>query len=376
MPIYKTGKIKNGLQKYIVRINYFDDSGQAKQLTRVAYGSGVAKDLETALIDELKNKKEKSIKKMTALTLFNKYAEVKKYELRKSSFAIFQGIFKRYILPMFENYYIDKISVATIQDWKVYMEKKRLALSTKKKAFTYFNSMIKYAIKMEYLQKNPLSKIGNFKETLNVRTKMNVYTPQEFKKFITSAKEIATEKERTTKDLSEWNYYVFFNIAFYTGLRKGEIHALKWSDIEGICLSVNRSISQKLKGGDVETAPKNKSSIRTLQMPLPLIEVLGEQKKRQQLLHNFTDDFRICGNVRDTTLKKRKDRYSTTAGLKIIRIHDFRHTHASVLAYSKINIQEVARRLGHARVEITWNTYCHLYPGEEERAVTILNNLT
>ena len=86
---------------------------------------------------------------------------------------------------------------------------------------------------MEYLNKNPLTKIGNFKDILNIKSEMSIYTPQEFKKFIETAKEIAEEKEESQNDLSEWNYYVFFNIAFYTGLRKGEIHALKWSDIDG-----------------------------------------------------------------------------------------------------------------------------------------------
>ena len=63
------------------------------------------------------------------------------------------------------------------------------------------------------------------------------------------------------------------------------------------------------------------------------------------------------------------------AGLDIIRIHDFRHSHVSVLANEMINIQEIAHRLGHARIEMTWNTYSHLYPQEEERAVNILNDI-
>lgn len=54
-------------------------------------------------------------------------------------------------------------------------------------------------------------------------------------------------------------YYVFFAIAFYTGLRKGEIHGLKWDDISGDYLSVKRSITQKLGNGDRETPPKNRS---------------------------------------------------------------------------------------------------------------------
>lgn len=67
--------------------------------------------------------------------------------------------------------------------------------------------------------------------------------------------------------------------------------------------------------------------------------------------------------------------YAKLAGVKRIRIHDFRHSHASLLANEGINIQEIARRLGHSKVEITWNIYSHLYPHEEERAVKILNKI-
>lgn len=357
-----------------MRINYFDDSGQPKQLTRIAYGANAAKDLELCLLDKTKNKGEQTTKKLTVQELFDEYIEVKKYELRKTSILRIQEIYDYYILPTYRNHYIDRITVKTVQEWKMSMGKKKLALNTKQKAFIYFSAMINYAIKMEYLQKNPFTKIGNFKDTLNIKPEISIYTPEEFKKFITSAKEIAEIKEKSQNDLSEWNYYVFFNIAFYTGLRKGEIHALKWSDIKGSYLSVKRSITQRFKGSGAETAPKNPSSIRTVQMPLPLIEILNEHKKRQELLKNFTDNFRVCNSIKNTTIERKNRIYSTRVGLKAIRIHDFRHSHASVLANNNINIQEVARRLGHKRVEMTWNTYCHLYPKEEEKAIAILNS--
>lgn len=61
---------------------------------------------------------------------------------------------------------------------------------------------------------------------------------------------------KNSDKITNWDYYVFFSIAFYTGLRKGEIFALKWSDIDDEYLSVTRSITQKLKGEDRETPPK------------------------------------------------------------------------------------------------------------------------
>jgi len=154
---------------------------------------------------------------------------------------------------------------------------------------------------------------------------MNIYTPEEFKKFITAVKEIAEEKEKTNNDLSEWDYYVFLNISFYTGLYKSEILDLQWSDIDGSCLTISHRISYRSKEDDFTRIPRRSLSAgkKTVQVPLPLMEILEEHKQRQQLLNNFNEDFRICNNLSDIKLQKRIDLYSSLAGLKRIRIHDF-----------------------------------------------------
>lgn len=84
----------------------------------------------------------------------------------------------------------------------------------------------------------------------------------------------------------------------------------------------------------------------------------------------------ICGTnkpLRVLRIQKRNVEFSQLAGVKTIRIHNLRHSHASLLANEGINIQEVVRRLGHSDVE---NTYSHLYPREEERAVAIIDKIT
>ena len=87
---------------------------------------------------------------------------------------------------------------------------------------------------------------------------------------------------------------------------------------------------------------------------------------------------RVCGGFKclhDSSLSNKNIRFANEAGLEPIRIHDFRHSHASLLANEGINIQEIARRLGHSNIEITWNTYSHLYPREEERAIAVLDKI-
>ena len=371
-------KNKDGLQKYNVRVNYISDDGKPKQLTRTAYGLEAAKDLERRLDIEIKIKGEKPTSKMTIQQLYDEFIAVKKPEVRETTVEKHETNFRLHIQPTMGSIRIDKLTIPMLQEWKNYIEQKGFALKTKTHAFSTFRAMFNYAIRMEYIGKNLLNTVGNFKAAFEIVPEMDIYTAHEFTQFISVAERLAKEHQSKHHDLSEWEYYVFFNIAFYTGLRKGEIHALKWSDLDGAYLSVKRSITQKLKGADRETPPKNKSSVRTLQMPLPLIRVLEEHRKRQEKLEHFTEDFRVCGGercLRDSTLQNRSKRFAELSGLKLIRIHDFRHSHVSVLANEGINIQEIARRLGHSRVEMTWNTYSHLYPREEEKAVEILNSI-
>jgi len=379
MPVYKINGIKkDGLQKYKVRINYISDDGNSRQLTRAAYGLDAAKDMERKLTDEVKSKSENSVKKITVQQLFDNYSAVKKYEIRETTLDKYERDFNAHIRPTMAGASVEKLTVAKLQDWKMLVESKGLSLKAKKSIYGIFRAILNFAVTMEYIVRNPLTKVGNFKETSTIKKEMSIYTAQEFKKLSTTAKVIAAERQLKDRDLSEWDYYVFFNIAFFTGLRKGEIHALKWSDVEGSLLHVRRSITQKLKGDDRETAPKSNSSIRTLQIPLSLIQILKEHKERQKQLEHFTNDYRICGGercLRDTTIQNRHKHYASLSGLKVIRIHDFRHSHVSVLANEGINIQEIARRLGHAKVEMTWNTYSHLYPREEERAIDVLNRI-
>ena len=261
-----------------------------------------------------------------------------------------------------------------MQNWKLDISKLGLAIKTRQNIYGEFRSMLNYAVRMEYISKNPLLTVGNFKdayEVSNSKDKIQYYTVDEFKLFIKQAELNAIESDK-------WDFYVFFNIAYFTGLRKGEINALKWSDIEDNILNVKRSIAQKLKGEDRETPPKNKSSYRSIQIPTPLMIILKQHKEKQSTLEGYSENFRVCGGekcLRDTTLSNKNISFAKKADIRTIRIHDFRHSHATLLANEGINIQEIARRLGHSKIEITWNTYSHLYPREEERAIEILNRI-
>lgn len=382
MPIYKADGKKNGLQKYRVKVNYTDpNTGKANQIERVAYGLEEAKETERRLSHEVKEVKHNNI---TVQQLYDEYKSVQKYKLREQTYDKVVKRLDTYVIPDFSNIQLKKLTIHNLQKWKLKIEESTkengepFSLDYKKNIFSDFRTMLSYAVKMEYIPTNPLSRLGNFKDANSLKKKMDFYTSDEFKSFIKVARRTASDIEQKSGSMYEWNFYVFFNIAFFEGMRKGEINALKWTDIRDNTIHITRSIAQKLKGGDRETPPKNKSSVRSLLIPAPLQKILAEHYERCKLLNGFTDDWRICGGeicLRDSTIENRNIKYAKQAGLKKIRIHDFRHSHASVLINNGINIQEIARRLGHSNVEMTWNTYSHLYPKEEERAINILNTI-
>ena len=143
MPIYKSQGKKDGLQKYLVRINYGDN----QQLTRTAYGLEQAKDLERKLSLEMKNSDNKPAKKMSVGELFDEYISAKKYEVKETTVDKAIRDFNYYILPKFKDIRIDKLTPATLQEWKLEMEQKGLAYRTKKQAYGDFRACLNYAVK-------------------------------------------------------------------------------------------------------------------------------------------------------------------------------------------------------------------------------------
>lgn len=374
MPLYKTKVKKDGLQQYLVRVNYTDSFGKAHSLTRHAYGLAEAKQMEQDITREYCSEKP-AVTRMTVQQLYDEYILAKETEVRATSLVPIKNCLAKGTLPYLADKRLDKLTVPTLQSWKNDIAVINVSISTKQNYYAELRQMLNYAVKMGYIPKNNLTIVGNFKKDTQALPKeeLHFYTPDQFKKFIAVAREQAEKKDT----INDWSYYVFFFIAYFTGARKGEIYALKWSDIKGHTLSISRSVNQKV-GRIVETLPKNSSSIRTLQIPMSLEAVLNEQKERQMQDENFTEDYRICGGIdciRDSTVCNKGFDFADKAGLPHIRLHDFRHSHASLLASEGINIQEIARRLGHSNVEMTWNTYSHLYPHEEERAVSVLDKI-
>lgn len=183
--------------------------------------------------------------------------------------------------------------------------------------------------------------------------------------------------------------FIAFFLALTTGMRQGEILALKWSDVDfdSKVLYVNKSLSKGEKGHELMD-PKTASGKRRITLDDETLEALRQHKINQHkeklkagpLYKN--EDFVIASTVGSFVNPRNLTRTwyqlldsAAEQGIKKIRFHDLRHTHASYLLNNGIDIKVVSERLGHASVEITYNTYIHILPNLQETAAKKMNDI-
>ena len=158
--------------------------------------------------------------------------------------------------------------------------------------------------------------------------------------------------------------YMAFQMLFWTGMRKGELLALTKEDfdLEKRVVDISKSYA-RLNKEDIINAPKTPKGRRKISLPEFLVIDLREYFDSIFGLEQSDRVFPFSSNYLNDVMK----RGCKASGVKKIRLHDLRHSHAAMLANMNIMPLEVAERLGHENVETTLNIYEHLYPDSQER---------
>ena len=162
-------------------------------------------------------------------------------------------------------------------------------------------------------------------------------------------------------------WYTLFRLMIYTGLRRGETLALTWDDIDfkNKTLTVNKTLSIGAHKKVVLSTPKTESSIRTIDLDdktIIALQRLKIQSKYKLIFPNKKGKFSRLSNIADKLNQAIKE-----TKIKKIRVHDLRHTHASLLFASGASIKYVQARLGHADVKTTLNIYTHITKDTKEK---------
>ena len=163
--------------------------------------------------------------------------------------------------------------------------------------------------------------------------------------------------------------YMIFQTLYWTGLREGELLALTPADIdfENRSISVTKSY-QRLNSKDIVSTPKTAKSKRSVSIPDFLCSELKEYVQDMRL------DQRIFPYIKND-LRNFLRKICSVTGVKVIRIHDIRHSHASLLIELGLSPKIIADRLGHEKIETTLNIYSHLYPNKQEEVADKLQAL-
>lgn len=175
-------------------------------------------------------------------------------------------------------------------------------------------------------------------------------------------------------------YYALFHTALYTGMRRSELLALRWQDVDFIFsqISVSRSLPHLKDGSYIFTQPKSAKSKRTIALSPSAILTLKEHKENYEAIQSMLgiplkDDDMIFSTLeskplRPNTVTRAWTLLAARAGVKVIRLHDARHTHASIMLKQGIHPKIVQERLGHSSIAMTLDTYSHVAPGLQQAA--------
>ena len=166
--------------------------------------------------------------------------------------------------------------------------------------------------------------------------------------------------------------YICFEVLYWTGMREGELLALSPADIDidNKLISINRTY-QRIGGKDVFTSPKTRKSKRTIPIPDFLCQELSDYIQSRYMLDADERLFPVTKSY----LSHEMIRGCKNTGVKKIRIHDIRHSHASLLINQGCDALMLADRLGHEKVSTTLNTYSHLFPHKQQELVHSLESL-
>ena len=208
---------------------------------------------------------------------------------------------------------------------------------------------------------------------------------------------VLTEKEQFMflQEIKGHELEMFFIVALGTGLRRGELQGLKWSDINFKTneLTVQRTLQKVPIHEDdktvryeiIEQSPKTKNSIRTIPIPEPIMKKLKEHKKKQnEIIINRGEeynnkDYVLCDSLGNPFEEKRPNRNLQSILKKIdiepMKFHALRHTYATRLFEQGEAPKTVQKLLGHADINTTMNIYTHVMKEKKTEAVEKLNYL-
>ena len=328
-----------------VVFRYTDFTGERKQTQKRGFKT---KREATAWEHEMMLRKGNKLD-MTFESFYEIYSEYKRQRVKESTFETKSHIVRTKILPYFGKRKINEITVADVIAWQnemmAYRDEKGKPYSVDylKTIQAQLTAIFNHAVNYYNLPCNPARQAGSMGK--EVPKEMKFWTKEQYLKFA----EAMMDKPRS---------YYAFEMLYWTGIREGELLALTPTDFEfeKQTVRINKTY-HRMKKQDIITSPKTAKSNRIVVMPEFLCE---EMRDYFQMYYSLAPDQRIFPFSK-SYLKHEMERGCKETGVPVIRIHDLRHSHVSLLIHMGFTALAIGNRVGHEAEKITYR-YAHLFP--------------
>jgi len=251
---------------------------------------------------------------------------------------------------------------------KLYSEKLSSGLSARTVQICHvaIHKALRNAVRINLLSRNVADAVEKPKIQ---RPEMHPMTENDLSRFLDAAR--------------QGNYYALFYTYLFTGMRRSELLAVRWSDVDlvGMQISVSRTMQylNGVKNRVTFKEPKTKKSRRLIALSPSTVFVLEEHRKAQDAMRvslelpPVTDNDLVFSHWDGSPLLPDSITHAWVklvrkCGLKGIRLHDARHTHATIMLKQGVHPKVVQERLGHSTISTTLDTYSHVAPGLQEAA--------
>lgn len=298
------------------------------------------------------------------------FEDVHRPTLRVSSYTRYRSLLNNHILPVLGDIQLQKLTAQHVQ--ALYARKAKEGLSSKsiQNIHGLLHKALDNAVKWGLVSRNVCNVVSTPRL---IRHEIHPLTREQAQKFL--------EKVRGQK------LEAILTLALTTGMRRGELLALRWQDInfETMSLHVSRTVSRIAGHGYVENDPKTSRSRRMIMLPLFIIEMLNQHRfnqekarlkagvrwKEQGLVFSNTHG----GYLHPDYLLVRFHRLLKEIGLPDMRFHDLRHSAATILLSMGVHPKVVQELLGHSQISMTMDIYAHVLPSMQKEAMGKLNDL-
>lgn len=354
-----------GKTRYYIVVDLPRKKGEKRKQKWIAAGTSKreAEEKLPQILLELRNKDYLSNKAMRFDEVADNYLFRAKNSLATSTYNNYAALIKQ-LKVYFHDYTVQEITPALVEMYLSELQQRNLAPSTIIKYRVVLRQIFAYAVELKIIQHIPIAKF-KLKSHSNSYD-FQVWNVEEINMFLTLIRGTPL--------------YIPVLIASQTGMRLGEILALKWSaiDLKNHQLTVRYSVD--LKGKLKPT--KTKNSKRAIKLTAPLVAELEQWKRAQKLnrlkygVHFFKNDF-VCTHMNGKPLTRNYvsvtfKRKVLQCKMPVIRFHDLRHSFATIALSANIQPKVVQEILGHSTIRTTMDIYSHVMPNIQESSLEIL----